>query len=470
MSSGTADRSLEEEYDPIRHAGLYGIQRVKAMSAVLLALLLSVLDYAIANVALPTIATDLHSDPSRAIWVVNAYQLASLSCLLPLAALGARVGFGRMSQLGIALFIIASVFCALSQNMLELALARALQGVGGSCVMSVNIALVRFIYPHKLLGKGIAINGFFVGLGVALGPTIGSFILSVASWPWIFWVNLPLGGIALILSYMALPQTPRSHVKTDVIGSLLTITSFATLGVGLDGLMHGDFELGISLTSFSLLSWYALLKWQKSHEEPIVPLDLLKRRPFFIACFVSYCGFIASNLYIVAMPFTLAEAFHRNPATVGLLIAPWAVGTASMSFFIGHFSDRFSASLLSSMGLFVTALGFILLWCLPVDASNLDIAWRTLLAGWGFGLFQPPNNRAIMVTAPSGREGGASGMLSVSRLAGQTSGALMVAGLFTVFSHPGFICLGAAAIVALIGAFLSAGRSFFHPRHLPSAP
>ncbi|MDF7674876.1 MFS transporter [Acetobacteraceae bacterium ESL0709] len=460
MQAEEADRNQGKEYDPRRYAGLYGARRFKAMAAVLLALLLSVLDYAIANVALPTIATDLHSDASRAIWVVNAYQLASLSFVLPLASIGTRIGFGRMYQLGIALFMVASVFCALSQNMLELALARALQGVGGSCIMSVNIALIRFIYPHRILGKGIALNGFFVGLGVSLGPTIGSFILSLASWNWIFWVNLPLGAVALFLCWMELPETPHSNVKIDYTGSLLTVLSFATLGIGIDGLMHREFGIGLSLTFFSIMSWYCLIRWQKGRQEPIVPLDLLKRRPFFVACAVSYCGFIASNLYIVAMPFTLSEAFHKNPATIGLLIAPWAVGTASMSYVIGHFTDRFSASFLSSLGLFVTAVGFVLLWSLPLDASNLDIAWRTLLAGGGFGIFQPPNNRAIMVTAPSGREGGASGMLSVARLGGQTTGALIVAGVFTVFAHPAFICLGAATLMAVLGAAMSAGRSF----------
>lgn len=464
MKASKADPSLEGEYDPERHAGLYGARRIKAMAAVLLALLLSILDYSVANVALPSIAADLHSDPSRAIWVINAYQLANLSCLLPLAALGARIGFGRMSQIGIVLFLIASAACALSQNMVELTLARALQGVGGSCVMSVNIALVRFIYPHKLLGRGIAINGLFVGLGVALGPTIGSFILTVSSWPWIFWINLPLGGLAFVLSSLALPKTPRSAVKTDILGSLLTVASFTLTGIGLDSLMHGDFLPGVILTTGSVLSWVLLLRWQKKREEPIVPLDLLKRGPFLVACLVGFSGFVASNLYIVAMPFTLTEAFHRNPATVGLLIAPWAVGVAFMSFIVGRFADRFPASMLSSMGLGVTALGFVLLWSLAPDASNADIAWRTLLAGMGFGLFQPPNNRAIMVTAPPGREGGASGMLSVARLSGQTTGALLVAGLFTVFPHPAFICLGAAACVAVSGAMLSAARAFFKVR------
>ncbi|MBS1024209.1 MFS transporter [Gluconobacter cerinus] len=459
MKAKAADES-DLGVDPQRHAGLYGAQRAKAMSAVLLGLLLSVLDYAIANVALPSIAHDLNAPSSRAIWVVNAYQLANLSCLLPLASFGSRVGFARMSQIGIFLFLITSVGCALSQNLLELTLARALQGVGGACIMSVNIALVRFIYPHAELGKGIALNGLFVGIGVALGPTIGSIVLSVATWPWIFWINLPLALAALVMAHFALPQTPRSETQADIPGSLLTVASFALLGIGLDGLMHGDFLPGSLLTGAGIICWWLLLRYQKGRREPIVPVDLLARRPFLLACLVGFLGFVASNLYIVAMPFTLASAFHRGDSMIGLLIAPWAVGVAVMSFVVGKIADRFPASVLSSLGLLLTAFGFMLLWLLPLDASNAAIAWRTLLAGCGFGLFQPPNNRAIMVSAPAGREGGASGMLSVARLGGQTTGALLVAALFTIFPHPAFICLGGAMIAALTGSALSLGRKY----------
>ena len=459
MKAATVN-SLRGEYDPQRHAGLYGARRVKAMSAVLLSLMLSILDYAIANVALPSIAQDLHAPSSRAIWVVNAYQLANLSCLLPLAAMGARFGFARMSQFGILLFLIASVACALSHTLLELTLARALQGVGGACIMSVNIALVRFIYPHEELGRGIALNGLFIGIGVALGPSLGSLVLSVADWPWIFWINLPLAVAAMILAHLALPETPRNNVAIDTIGSLLTVASFSLCGVGLDSLMHADMIPGVGLTGGGVISWVLLLRYQRGRREPTVPVDLLARRPFLLACMVGFMGFVSSNLYIVAMPFTLASAFHRGPSMIGLLIAPWAVGVATMSFVVGRFADRFPAAVLSSIGMGITAFGFMLLFMLNTDASNLDIAWRTLLAGMGFGLFQPPNNRAIMVAAPAGREGGASGMLSVARLAGQTLGALLVAGLFTVFPHPAFICLGCAMVVSIVGCALSASRKY----------
>ncbi|EHH69371.1 MFS transporter [Gluconobacter morbifer] len=449
-----------EEYDPKRHAGLHGARRIKAMSAVLLALMLSILDYAIANTALPFIAHDLHASSSRAIWVVNAYQMASLSCLLPLASIGARVGFGRMSQVGIVIFLVSSVACAVSQNLLELTLARALQGIGGACIMSVNIALVRFIYPHAELGRGIALNGLFVGIGVALGPPLGSLILSLAPWPWIFWINLPLALAALALAHFALPETPRSSVHVDLVGGALCVASFALTGIGLDELMHAEFLPGALLTGAALLCWGMLLHYQRERLEPIVPVDLFRRRPFLLACLVGFFGFVSSNLYIVAMPFTLATTFHCGPGMIGLLITPWAVGVATMSFVVGRLADRFPASMLSSLGLFITGSGFFLLWALSPDASSFSIAWRTLFAGCGFGLFQPPNNRAIMVTAPPGREGGASGMLSVARLGGQTVGALLVAGLFTAFPHPAFICLFGAMLVALTGSALSFCRKY----------
>src|ERR1700761_2900705 len=159
--------------------GLHGSARYRAMFAVALSVLLSVLDYAVVNVALPSIAVDIHTSASDAIWVVNAYQLASLIALLPLAAMGDRVGHARMCRVGLVLFVLASLLCAVSRTLLELTAARALQGFGGACIMSVNAALVRFIYPSAALGRGIALNGLIVALGVALGPTVAAGVLAL---------------------------------------------------------------------------------------------------------------------------------------------------------------------------------------------------------------------------------------------------------------------------------------------------
>jgi MFS transporter, DHA2 family, multidrug resistance protein len=433
--------------------------RWQAMLAVALSVLLSVLDYAVANVALPTIARDMQATSSQSIWVINAYQLASLAALLPLASIGARIGFARMCRIGIMLFMVASALCALSHTLLELTLARALQGFGGACIMSVNIALIRFIYPHEQIGRGIALNGLVIGSGVALGPTIGSIVLSVATWPWIFWINIPLALAALGLAWSALPQTPRSTVAVDVAGIVATLAAFVFTVLGLDDIVHGHADSGGVMFVVGIIAWALLLRRQRGRANPIVPVDLLRDPEFAVAFFVGMVAFIASNFFIISMPFTLETLMHRSPSVTGFLIAPWAVGVAVMSYTIGKVADRLPAGVLSTVGIGVTALGFLLLRLLPSDASNVDIVWRTALAGCGFGAFQPPNNRMMMILAPRGREGGASGLLSVARLGGQTLGALLVAGVFAI--HADLAperCLALATLSGLVACLLSGSR------------
>lgn len=448
--------------------GLVGFERVKAMTAVALAVLLSVLDYAVANVALPSIAADLKIPASQSIWVTNAYQLASLSMLLPLASIGGRIGYAAMCRIGIFVFLVASVLCALSHSLLFLALARALQGVGGASIMGVAVALVRFIYPRNALGKGLAAYGLIVGVGVALGPTVGSIVMSVARWPWIFWINLPFGFCALMLSIFALPDTPRSERKLDVISIVLTIASFTLTVIGIDNVVHDALGLGVIFFTVGLACWACLLRYQKNSSEPVIPIDLLRLPSFSSAFSVAVIGFIASNLFIVAMPFTLQLVFHRPPTVTGFLITPWASGVAVMSVLVGRWVDRVPGALLTSLGLFITGLGFVLLWCLPASASNWDFAWRIGFAGLGFGMFQPPNNKLLMLASPHGREGSASGMIAVSRLGGQTLGGLLVASIFRFSGQLTTSCLFYAVIAAWLGSLLSLSRLVYGARRRPT--
>ncbi|HDR9336978.1 TPA: MFS transporter, partial [Burkholderia multivorans] len=173
-------------------------QRYWAIVCVALGITLAVLDGAIANVALPTIARDLHASDAGSIWIVNAYQLAVTITLLPLASLGERIGYRRVYIAGLALFTAASLGCALAGSLPTLAVMRVIQGFGAAGIMSVNAALVRMIYPSSMLGRGLSINAMVVALSSAIGPTVASAILSFASWPWLFAVNVPIG-IAAVL-------------------------------------------------------------------------------------------------------------------------------------------------------------------------------------------------------------------------------------------------------------------------------
>ena len=247
-----------------RHAGRFaagrpaGARRYWAAATVMTGISLSVLDTTIANVALPTIAADLQSSPAQAVWVVNAYNLAVVTMLLPLSALAERIGFRRMFTFGLVLFTLASLGCALAGTLVQLTLARVFQGVGAATLMCLFGGLVRNIYPLKMLGRGISINATTVAVMSVLGPTIGSAILSVAPWPWIFAVNLPVCVLAM-LGLRHLPEVPRNNVAFDGISALL---SMATLGVFISGvdMMGADLLRGIGLVAIAAVLGIVLMR------------------------------------------------------------------------------------------------------------------------------------------------------------------------------------------------------------------
>jgi DHA2 family multidrug resistance protein-like MFS transporter len=196
--------------------------------------------------------------------------------------------------------------------------------------------------------------------------------------------------------------------------------------------------------------------------QPILPVDLFGNHAFTLAFVSGFAGFVASNFYIVSIPFMLHDTLGLSSAQTGLLITPWPIGILLSAPVIRRVADRYEAGVLSSIGLGITACGFLLLWRLPAHPGVWDIAWRTAVAGWGFGFFQPPNNRAMMVAVPSIRAGGASGMVQVARQAGQTVGAMGVAAFFSLFATEAtHDCLLMAACVALTAALISVSRLLF---------
>ena len=230
--------------------GLPPPQRYWAIAAVALAITMAVLDSSIANVALPTIAKDLNAAPADSIWVVNAYQLVITILMLPLASLGEVVGYRRVFRAGLVVFTLASLGCALSDSLVMLSAARVVQGMGAAAMLSVNSALVRFIYPSRMLGRGIGINAFVVAVSAAVGPTVAAGILSIASWPWLFAVNVPIGVITLIAARM-LPRTPRSGRRFDVPSALLNALFFGLLIIAIDSIGHGGHTLYAALARLS---------------------------------------------------------------------------------------------------------------------------------------------------------------------------------------------------------------------------
>ena len=199
--------------------GLPVPRRYWAIVAILLAICMSVLDSTIANIALPSIASSFRITHAASVWVINAYQVAILVALLPLASLGEVVGYRRISQTGLVVFTVASLGCAFAPSLAVLSVARVVQGLGAAGIMSVNAALVRFTYPQRMLGRAIGINAFVIALSAAIGPTVAAAVLAVAQWRWLFAINVPIGIVAITISLSALPDSERvprdlSYVST----------------------------------------------------------------------------------------------------------------------------------------------------------------------------------------------------------------------------------------------------------------
>ena len=440
--------------------GLALPQRTWAIASVGLAIAMTVLDSSIANVALPVIAREFGAAPAESIWIVNAYQLAIVISLLPLASLGEIIGFRRVYLAGLSLFTLASLACALSHTLAELTLARTLQGFGAAGVMSVNGALVRFIYPYRLLGRGIGLNAMIVSVTAAIGPSVASAILALGPWPWLFAVNIPVGLAALALAARVLPANPLSERPFDWLSALLNAMTFGLLIGGVDTVTRTAAKVGGALELTGGVAAGVILAVREwSRPRPLVPFDLLRDRAFSLAVLTSIASFAAQMLAFVSLPFHFENTLHRSQVATGLLLTPWPAAVALAAPLAGHLADRIASALLCAIGLVALAVGLAALALLAPGASGLDIGWRMVLCGLGFGFFQAPNNRLMLTAAPRERAGAAGGMLGTARLTGQTVGAVLTAIVLEFLGDRGEVsALILAAAFALAAAVFSALR------------
>ena len=448
-------------YYDVHPDGLPSPRRWWAAVSIWLAIAMTVLDSAIANVALPTIARDFGAAPSESIWIVNAYQLAIVTSLLPLAALGEIVGFRRVYRVGLGLFIVASLACALSRSLPMLTAARTLQGLGAAGVMSVNGALVRHTFPQNRLGHGIGLNAMVVSASSAVGPTVAAGILAVGPWPWLFAVNIPVGLAALAIGWRTLPSNQLSERRFDWVSAVLNALTFGLVISGVDVLTRTRARLlGALETLAGLIVGTLLVLRELTRPRPLVPLDLLRDRLFALSVATSIASFAAQMLAFVALPFHFENVLHFDQVETGLLLTPWPLAVGVMAPIAGWLADRMSTAVLCAIGLAIFCGGLVALATLPAGPTELDIAWRMAACGIGFGCFQSPNNRMMLTSAPRERAGAAGGMLGTARLTGQTIGAVLTAIFLHLFGDPGQVFgLWVAAGFAVLAAMVSLTRT-----------
>jgi len=433
---------------------------------------MSVLDGTLMNVALPSLTKEFDVEPNTAIWLINSYQMVIMMFLLVFATFGDIIGYRKIFLSGVVVFTVASALCALSQNFAMLVCSRILQGLGAACVMSVNTALVRLIYPPEVLGRGMSINAMAVAVSSAAGPSIAGLILSTLSWHWLFAINIPLGIISFWIGYRMLPRSSNAKKRTvgflDCIGNVLT---FGLMIYALEGFAHHESRAIVSIAFVAfLVIGYFYLRSQLNTSAPLLPVDLLKIPIFARSIMTSVSSFMAQMLAMVSLPFFFQDAMHFTPVEIGVLLTPWPIATMVTAPLAGRLVERYHPGILGAVGMCVFSVGLFSLYFLSEDSTIVDIFWRVMICGAGFGLFQTPNNLTIMSSAPMERSGGASGMLGIARLCGQTVGTTAVAIVFAIIPHTdgARLCLLLAALMALVAGTASISRvtqKFVNPRN-----
>jgi len=413
-----------------------------------------VIDGAIATVALPTIARDLHVDSSAAVMVVTIYQLMMVTLLLPFSALGDRVGLKRFYQGGQIVFTIATALCFFAKSLPFLLVVRALQAIGAAACQSVMSAMIRGIYPSNRLGRGLGLNGVVVSIAGAVAPTVGGLILSVSSWPYVFAVAAPFGILSLILGRAALPDIPPHEGEYNLLGAVLSFLSFGLLIAGLESLVHGNSPVvSIAITLIGAGLGVILVFHELRAPVPILPIDLLESSLMRLSLAGGFVAFIGAACMSLSLPFRLAHFYGWAPSEIGAVLSPWPFAMMIMMPLAGSLSDRYPAGLLGAIGMAVATVAMLLMAFLPEHPTYFDVAWRMFLSGLGYGLFLAPNSRIVIGASPRHRAAAAGGLLATCRLCGQTIGATLVAALLAInlgtSNAPAFVAAGLIGLACL---------------------
>jgi len=404
-------------------------QKWWVMTAVAVGIFLSTIDGSIVNLALPRLARELGAGFAAVQWVVLTYSFTVVSLMLIAARLGDRYGKKRVYLAGFAVFTLGSLACALSSSIGALLAGRVVQSVGGSALVALGAAIVSEAFPPTERGRAMGLVGAIVSVGLVSGPSLGGVILEALPWQAIFVVNLPLGVLGAALTLRCVPSSlPVRGQPFDwwgalsLVGTLLSLLLAVTLGPR----TAEPARVVVVALLVSLLGGVAFVKAERAARFPIVELALFSRSELSVSVLTGWMGFVASSGLVLLVPFFLQDLQGRPPAAAGLLMAvpPLVMGLTSP--LAGWLSDRVGTRPLATLGLGVLMVGYLLVGGLRLDTPTWEYLLRIACVGLGMGLFQSPNNSAILGAVPRQQLGTASALLSLSRLLGQATGVALV--------------------------------------------
>jgi EmrB/QacA subfamily drug resistance transporter len=429
-----------------RQSGSVATGKWMVFGIVAIGVFMGTLDGSIVNISLPSIARGFGVPVNGAIeWVVIGYLVMNAAFLLSSGRLSDMIGRKAVWMAGLVIFTGSSALCGAATSLGFLVAARALQGLGGALLFSTSPALLTAAFPPEERGRALGLNSVTVALGTSLGPTLGGLITATFSWRWIFYINIPIGIIGIVLTSRALRETaPRHSTAFDPLGALF-------LGVGLSAVIAAlsfgtDLGFGSPIIITAIVVGVSLLSaipfLERRVKSPIIDLSLLKDRVFVSAIMSLILSFLALFAVSFIMPFYFEQLRGFSPRVAGLLLTPLPVMIAIIAPISGSIADRTGSTRgLAAGGLLIACVGLVLVGLLGTGSSAMDIIWRLLVVGFGQALFQAPNNSALLGAAPPRHRGVASGFLATGRVIGQS---MSVALAGAVFSGLGGAAAGAA--------------------------
>jgi EmrB/QacA subfamily drug resistance transporter len=403
------------------------------MLAVAMSIFLATIDGSIVNVALPILVRDLDAGFATVQWVILSYLLTQATLMLSMGRLGDMLGKKPIYMGGTAVFIAGSALCGLSPNVYWLIGFRVLQAVGAAMALTLGLAIITEAFPGTERGKALGLISTIVSIGIAIGPTIGGFILDFLSWQWIFYVNLPVGLIGILLAWRYVPDfKPVGRQTFDYLGAATFFTGLLALLLGLTlGPDAGYTQPAILLLFAASIIFLALFVFIELRvKQPMVELRLFRNRLFSSDLFIRLLSFVAFSGLAILMPFYLQNVMQYSLRQVGLMLAVVPICLGLTGPVAGSLSDRFGTRLISLLGLVMLLIGYLAVSTLSEQTSVMGYLLRLAPVGMGMGIFQSPNNSSIMGSVSRDRLGVASGLLSVTRTLGSTTGVAVLGALW----------------------------------------
>ncbi|HZS77303.1 MAG TPA: MFS transporter [Ktedonobacteraceae bacterium] len=404
------------------------------MAILAIGIFMATLDSSIVNISLPTIARYFGVPLNGAIeWVIIAYLLVIAGVLLTTGRLADMIGRKPIWVAGLIIFTGGSAICGASVALWMLIAARALQGLGGALIMAVSPAMLTGAFPASERGRALGLNAVIVALGVSVGPTLGGIITENFTWRWIFYVNVPIGIIGIVLSLRVLKEQVRSgKSRFDPAGAILLAIGLIALTMGLSfGQEWGwNSPLLIGTLVVSVVALVALYVVEHRVSDPVIDFSMLRDRVFLSANVSLVLNFLALFAVSFMLPFYLEELRGFTTEQSGLLLTPLPLTIAVIAPFSGALADRIGSRWLAASGLLIACIGLVFISQLNAQSSVFDIVWRLVLTGAGQAMFQSPNNSALMGAAPRGRQGVASGFLATGRVVGQSISVALAGAIF----------------------------------------